>query len=102
MGLGLEEFDRVFAYPWPDEEALIEGLFEGHGRAGAMLLTYHADGALRLRRLTMRDAILRPIKGVLSPCITADPPAEGKGAARVLPGSDTPVHLPAPGTSHLR
>ena len=52
MGLGPEEFDLVFAYPWPDEEALIEGLFEGHARAGAMLLTYHADGALRLRRLT--------------------------------------------------
>ena len=51
MGLGVEEFDLVFAYPWPDEEALIEGLFEGHARAGAMLLTYHADGALRLRRL---------------------------------------------------
>ena len=51
MGLEPEEFDLVFAYPWPDEEALIEGLFEGHARAGAMLLTYHADGALRLRRL---------------------------------------------------
>jgi hypothetical protein len=52
MGLGLEEFDLVFAYPWPDEEGLIEGLFEGHARVGAMLLSYHADGALRLRRLT--------------------------------------------------
>ena len=47
----MEEFDLVFAYPWPDEEALIEGLFEGHARAGAMLLTYHADSTLRLRRL---------------------------------------------------
>jgi hypothetical protein len=55
MGLGPEEFDLVFAYPWPDEEPLIEGLFEGHARAGAMLLTYHADGALRLRRLIGRD-----------------------------------------------
>src|SRR5262249_26611159 len=52
MGLGVEEFDLVFAYPWPDEEALIEGLFEGHARAGALLLTYHADGTLRLRRRT--------------------------------------------------
>jgi hypothetical protein len=52
MGLGVEEFDLVFAYPWPEEEALIEGLFEGHARAGALLLTYHADGALRLRQLT--------------------------------------------------
>jgi len=45
----------VFAYPWPDEEALIEGLFEGHAREGAMLLTFHADGALRLRRLNARS-----------------------------------------------
>jgi hypothetical protein len=49
MGLGLEEFDLVFAHPWPDEEALVAELFEGHARAGAMLLTYHADGELRLR-----------------------------------------------------
>jgi hypothetical protein len=54
MGFGPEEFDLVFAYPWPDEEALIEGLFEGHAREGAMLLTFHADGALRLRRLSAR------------------------------------------------
>jgi hypothetical protein len=52
MGLGPEEFDLVFAYPWPDEEVLIEGLFEGHAQPGAMLLTYHADGGLRLRCLT--------------------------------------------------
>jgi hypothetical protein len=52
MGLDVEDLDLVFAYPWPDEEALIEALFEGHARAGAMLLTYHVDGALRLRRLT--------------------------------------------------
>jgi hypothetical protein len=54
MGLGPDEFDLVFAYPWPDEEALVEGLFAGHARAGAALLTYHADGALRLRRLADR------------------------------------------------
>jgi hypothetical protein len=50
MGLGPEEFDLFFAYPWPDEEALVAGLFEGHARAGAMLLTYHADGDVRLWR----------------------------------------------------
>ena len=61
MGLAPEDFDLVFAYPWPDEEALIEGLFEGHARMGAMLLTYHADGALRLRRLT--DGKVDPVRG---------------------------------------
>ena len=52
MGLGVEDLDLVLADPWPDEEAVIEGLFEGHARAGALLMTYNADGALRLRRLT--------------------------------------------------
>jgi hypothetical protein len=50
MGLGPEEFDLVFAYPWPDEEALIEALFGRYARDGVLLLTYHADGGLRLRR----------------------------------------------------
>jgi hypothetical protein len=34
MGLGVEDLDLVLADPWPDEEALIEGLFEGHARPG--------------------------------------------------------------------
>lgn len=50
MGLGPEEFDLIFAYPWPDEESLVADLFSGHSRPGALLLTYHADGYLRLRR----------------------------------------------------
>ena len=28
LGLGPHDFDVVFAYPWPGEECLIEGLFE--------------------------------------------------------------------------
>ena len=50
LGLGVEEFDLVFAYPWPDEAGLVSDLFEGHARAGALLLTYHVDGQLQLRR----------------------------------------------------
>ena len=50
LGVGLAEFDLVFAYPWPDEEELVEGLFERYARAGAVLLTYHVEGELRLRR----------------------------------------------------
>ena len=45
-----DEFDLVFVYPWPDEEGLVAGLFERHARPGALLLTAHGCGDLRLRR----------------------------------------------------
>ena len=51
MDVRLDEFDLVFAYPWPDEEEMIAELFADHARTGARLLTYHPDGELRLRRL---------------------------------------------------
>src|SRR5262249_39540392 len=50
LGIGLGEFDVVSAYPWPDEEGLVEELFEGHARPGALLMTYHGERGLWLRR----------------------------------------------------
>ena len=40
----------IFAYPWPDEEQLIEALLERHAGEGALLLTNHGGQDLRLRR----------------------------------------------------
>jgi hypothetical protein len=51
MDVKLDEFDLVYAYPWPDEAEMIAELFESHARTGARLLTYHPDGELRLRQL---------------------------------------------------
>lgn len=48
--LGPDDFDVIFAYPWPDEESLIESLFERHAAAGEVLVTYHEGQGLRLRR----------------------------------------------------
>jgi hypothetical protein len=45
-----DDFDVIFAYPWPDEEGLIEALFERHAAADEVLLTYHGGEDLRLRR----------------------------------------------------
>jgi hypothetical protein len=56
LGISLDEFDVIYAYPWPDEESLVEQLFEGHARPGALLLTYHVDRGLRLRRKDGRGA----------------------------------------------
>ncbi len=50
LGLDADDFDLIFAYPWPDEEGFTARLFEGHGRPGALLLTYHGGEDLRLRR----------------------------------------------------
>jgi hypothetical protein len=56
LGIGLDEFDVIYAYPWPDEECLVEQLFDGHARPGTLLMTYHEDRGLSLRRKGGRGA----------------------------------------------
>jgi hypothetical protein len=56
LGLGPDDFDVIFAYPWPDEEDLIARLFERHAAAGAVLVTYHGGERFRLRRKKQRRA----------------------------------------------
>ncbi len=50
IGLDPADFDVIFAYPWPDDERLTLTLFDEYARPGALLLTYHSDGAIRLHR----------------------------------------------------
>jgi hypothetical protein len=50
LGLGPHDFDVVFAYPWPGEECLIEGLFEKYAAEEALLLTYDQYNSVRIRR----------------------------------------------------
>lgn len=40
LGLELDDFDLVFAYPWPGEEDWLHTMVRGHARPGAILLTY--------------------------------------------------------------
>ena len=42
-----------------NEADLVAELFEGHARAGALLLTYHADGLLELRQKQGRPPAAR-------------------------------------------
>ena len=49
-GLDPHDFDVVFAYPWPGEECLIEGLFEKYAAEEALLLTYNQYNSVRIRR----------------------------------------------------
>lgn len=50
LGLDLDDFDIVFAYPWPGEESLVRELFDAYGANGALLLTFNGVEDLRLYR----------------------------------------------------
>ena len=50
LGLDPDDFDVVFAYPWPGEEGLTASLFEKYAAEEALLLTYDKFNSVRLRR----------------------------------------------------
>jgi hypothetical protein len=54
LGLEPDDFDLIFAYPWPGEEDVIFKLFADCAAAGALLLTYHGLEGVRLQRKTNR------------------------------------------------
>ena len=54
LGLDVADLDVVFAYPWPDEEALTAELFDRYAGPGAVLVTYHTTEGFRARRKTAR------------------------------------------------
>jgi len=49
-----QDFDVIFAYPWPDEELLVEDLFERFAAEGAVLITYQEIQGVRVRRKAAR------------------------------------------------
>lgn len=54
LGLEIDDFDLVFAYPWPGEEQVIFDLFRDTSAMGALLLTYHGMEGVRLQRKVRR------------------------------------------------
>lgn len=50
LGLGPDDMDLVFAYPWPDEEGVTADLFDRYAGPGALLVTFHGGDDFRLRR----------------------------------------------------
>jgi SAM-dependent methyltransferase len=50
LDLEPEDFDLIFAYPWPGEEQVIFDLFQECAAIGSLLLTYHSQDGLRLQR----------------------------------------------------
>jgi predicted O-methyltransferase YrrM len=49
-----DDFDVVFAYPWPGEEQVIFDLFADTAAVGALLLTYHGLDGVQLKRKVRR------------------------------------------------
>ncbi len=45
-----DDWDVVFAYPWPGEEHVVERLFERYARDGALLVTYRTEKGTRVQR----------------------------------------------------
>jgi hypothetical protein len=50
LELDPDDFDVVFAYPWPGEEQVIFDLFGDCAAVGALLLSYHGQEGVRLHR----------------------------------------------------
>jgi hypothetical protein len=55
LNMAFEDFDLVFAYPWPGETEMIMALFEAAAAEGALLLLYHGLEDLTLHRKVYED-----------------------------------------------
>jgi hypothetical protein len=58
IGLEPDDFDIIYAYPWPGEESIVERLFDRYAAAGALLVTYRGREGVRIQRK-------KPIRGAL-------------------------------------
>jgi hypothetical protein len=50
LGLDPDDFDCIFAYPWPGEDDLVSSIFDRYAARGAMLITFHGQDGVMLRR----------------------------------------------------
>lgn len=54
LELDPDDFDVVFAYPWPGEEQVIFDLFADTAAVGSLILTYHGIDGVQLKRKVKR------------------------------------------------
>jgi len=50
LGLSVDDFDVIYAYPWPGEDDVLGELFDRFASEGALLVTYGGVEDLRIRR----------------------------------------------------
>ena len=54
LGFDPEDFDVIYAYPWPGEENVLEDLFEEYAADGSLFVTFHGREGLKVRRRVAR------------------------------------------------
>ena len=52
IGLGLDDFDLFFAFPWPGEHPFFEAVFQAGAAANSLLLSYRGRNGMHLVRKT--------------------------------------------------
>jgi len=50
IGLGIDDFDLFFAFPWPGEHHFFEAVFEAGAAANSLLLSYRGRDGMHLLR----------------------------------------------------
>lgn len=50
LGLEINDFDCIFAYPWPGEDDVVTAIFDRHAARGSLLMTFHGQDGMLLRR----------------------------------------------------
>ncbi|MEX0886829.1 MAG: hypothetical protein WD009_10365 [Phycisphaeraceae bacterium] len=50
LGLDVEDFSVVYAYPWPGEEQTVERIFDAYAATGALLITYRGMNHIQVHR----------------------------------------------------
>lgn len=50
MGMGIDDFDIIFVFPWPNEAPLLASIFDRFAASGALLLTYNDFSGLSVKR----------------------------------------------------
>ena len=50
IGLGIDDFDLFFAFPWPGEHHFFEAVFEASAAANSLLLSYRGRDGMHLLR----------------------------------------------------
>jgi hypothetical protein len=54
LDLEPDDFDVVFAYPWPGEEKIVFDVFATYAATGALLITFHGQDGIQIQRKTSR------------------------------------------------
>jgi hypothetical protein len=64
MEIAIADIGLFFVYPWPEERALMQALFEAVAREGALLVVYHTDTDIRVwRKMAGKGSLERTIIG---------------------------------------